>query len=84
LTATLAALALKLWSFAEVRLAAAEELPEALAAIEESVALYAALADESNARAASAMRADVLAALAQADRPPTGRVRTSRARCRPW
>lgn len=69
--ATLGQVALNLWTFAEVRLAAAEELPEALAAIEESIGLYEARSDGSNARAASGMLADVLDALGHGDRAAT-------------
>ena len=57
-------LAIALWTFAEVRLAAGRELPEALAAIEESVALYEAAGLTQEAHGAGQMRTDVRTALA--------------------
>lgn len=65
------ALARGLWTYAEVRLAGGAELPEALTAIQESVALYQRLADEhpdqptADLSAATTLLAGVQAALAE-------------------
>lgn len=57
-------LALALWTFAEVRVAAGTELPEALAAIDESVALYRSADLPAEVAGAAAMKAEVETALA--------------------